>query len=138
MLKTLIVAAACAVCASAALADPPPGKGRGHGGPAVRETDSSAVEIGLSVVFTAAERATIGQYFEQHRYGMQPLPPGIAKNVARGKPLPPGIAKKALPGDLAAALPRRAGYDYVVAGSDVLLVEVATNVVTDVLRGVVR
>lgn len=26
--------------------------------------------------------------------GYQSLPPGIAKNLARGKPLPPGIAKK--------------------------------------------
>ena len=29
--------------------------------------------------------------------GYSSLPPGIAKNLARGKPLPPGIAKKAVP-----------------------------------------
>ena len=40
------------------------------------------------------------------------LPPGIAKNLARGNPLPPGIAKKALPGDLNRRLPPvRDGYD---------------------------
>ena len=33
------------------------------------------------------------------------LPPGIAKNLVRGKPLPTGIAKKALPGDLSRPLP---------------------------------
>lgn len=143
-MKAFIVAAAsCALLASAALADPPPGKGphgKGNrGGDAGRSDDfGSAVEIGLSVVFSTQERDTIHQYFERNAYGAQTLPPGIAKNLARGKPLPPGIAKKQLPGNLLTSLPRRPGYDYVMAGSDVLLVEVATHVVTDILRDVVR
>jgi hypothetical protein len=135
-MKTLIVAAASlALLASAALADPPPGKGKGK---AHRDDGGSAVEVNLSVVFSPQERDVINTYFDRHSYGAQWLPPGIAKNLARGKPLPPGIAKKQLPGDLLAGLPRRSGYDYVLAGTDVLLVEVATNVVADILRGVVR
>jgi len=136
-MKALIAAAASlALLTSAALADPPPGKGpKGKG---QRDDGASALEIGISVVFSAQERDVIHQYFDRHAYGVQSLPPGIAKNLARGKPLPPGIAKKQLPGDLLSALPRRAGYDYVLAGSDVLLVEAATHVVTDILRDAVK
>jgi hypothetical protein len=148
-MKTLIAGVlSCALVATAALADPPEGKGRGKhgrgGGDVSRDDDSgtnAAIEVGLGVamaMFTDNDRATIGGYFDQHRYGAQRLPPGIAKNLARGKPLPPGIAKKMLPGDLVAGLPRRPGYDYIMAGSDVLLVEAATHVVSDILRNVVR
>jgi hypothetical protein len=137
MTKILIAAAASfALLTFAAWADPPPGKGHGKGD---RGGDvGSAVEIGVSFVFSPQERDVINGYFDRHSYGAQRLPPGIAKNLARGKPLPPGIAKRQLPGDLLAALPRRNGYDYVLAGTDVLLVEVATHVVADILRGVVR
>lgn len=137
MKKVLIAAAASfALLTSAAWADPPAGKGHGKGD---RGNDAgSAVEIGISVVFSPQERDVINTYFDRHSYGAQRLPPGIAKNLARGKPLPPGIARKQLPGDLLASLPRRNGYDYVLAGTDVLLVEVATHVVADILRGVVR
>ena len=37
--------------------------------------------------------------------GYQALPPGIAKNLARGKPLPPGIAKKTVPASMLGQLP---------------------------------
>jgi hypothetical protein len=135
-MRLLIAAtASLALLASAALADPPPGKGKGK---AHRDDNGSAVEIGITIAFSPQERDVINTYFDRHSYGVQRLPPGIAKNLARGKPLPPGIAKKQLPGDLLAGLPRHPGYDYVLAGTDVLLVEIATNVVTDVLRGVVR
>jgi hypothetical protein len=146
-MKTLIAGAlSCALVATAALADPPPGKGRGHGGGGGggRDDDratNAALEVGIGAaiaLFTDNDRQIIGGYFDQHRYGAQRLPPGIAKNLARGKPLPPGIAKKMLPGDLVAGLPRRPGYDYIMAGSDVLLVEAATHVVADILRNVVR
>src|SRR3546814_12654007 len=61
------------------------------------------------------------------------LPPGIRKNLARGKPLPPGIQKKIVPGSLLSRLPRYSGYEWRVAGSDLILVAVATAVVADVL-----
>ncbi len=37
--------------------------------------------------------------------GYDSLPPGIAKNLARGKPLPPGIAKKTVPASMLGQLP---------------------------------
>lgn len=65
--------------------------------------------------------------------GYSALPPGVRKNLARGKPLPPGIAKKMVPGPMLARLPVYPGYEWRVAGSDLILVAVATAVVADVL-----
>jgi hypothetical protein len=62
------------------------------------------------------------------------LPPGIAKNLERGKPLPPGIAKQYLPTDLIRRLPPLdRGLEYVVVAGKLLLVEAATQVVRQVL-----
>ncbi len=62
------------------------------------------------------------------------LPPGIARNLERGKPLPPGIAKQYLPRDLAATLPRlENGLEYVIVAGKLLVVEIATQIVRDVL-----
>ncbi|MFY0479054.1 anti-virulence regulator CigR family protein [Achromobacter marplatensis] len=65
--------------------------------------------------------------------GYSSLPPGVRKNLARGKPLPPGIAKKMVPGPMLARLPVYPGYEWRVAGSDLILVAVATAIVADVL-----
>ena len=74
-----------------------------------------------------------------YRYtGYKSLPPGIAKNLARGKPLPPGIAKKMVPSRMLSRLPGHAGYEWRVAGNDLILVAIATNIVADVLSGVFR
>jgi hypothetical protein len=68
--------------------------------------------------------------------GYSPLPPGIAKNLARGKPLPPGIAKKLGPGPFFNQLPFHPGYEWQVAGSDLILVAVGTRIVADILSNV--
>ncbi len=101
-------------------------------------TISPRGEVSVGVTFTPAERSTIQDYFSRSKQKADRLPPGIAKNVGRGKPLPPGIAKKALPQDLLRRLPARDGYDRVIIGSDILLIELATGVVVDALRGVLR
>jgi len=62
------------------------------------------------------------------------LPPGIAKNLQRGKPLPPGIAKRYPPYDVLQRLPPlQDGYEYIVVAGKVLLIEIATQVVRDIL-----
>jgi len=62
------------------------------------------------------------------------LPPGIAKNLARGKPLPPGIAKQHLPTELVRRLPPvRHGYERVVVDGRVLLIETATQTIVDAI-----
>jgi hypothetical protein len=63
------------------------------------------------------------------------LPPGIAKNLARGKPLPPGVAKN-FDSRLINQLPRYEGYEWKQVGTDVVLVTIATGIVYEVLRNV--
>lgn len=71
-------------------------------------------------------------------YGQaQALPPGIRKNLARGKPLPPGIAKKLDPG-FARQLPNYQGYEWQQVGSDAALINVTTGIVREILSDVLR
>jgi hypothetical protein len=111
---------------------------------------ATAGEVGISVEFSDKEVSVINAYYRDHsatysqngngkkgngsNKGQKALPPGIAKNLARGKPLPPGIAKRSLPYDLSRQLPApRSGYEIIVVAGKVLLVEVATQIVRDVL-----
>jgi hypothetical protein len=68
--------------------------------------------------------------------GYKSLPPGIAKNLARGKPLPPGIAKKTVPASMIGQLPYYPGYEWRVVGNDLVLIALSTAVVTAILNGV--
>lgn len=133
MRLSIVSAVAFALLAVPAAAEPG-GKRKGE----ARESASTG-DVVAGVLITAAERALMREYYVEHRqeFGGKHLPPGIAKNLKRGKPLPPGIAKK-MPGGLAARMPNRPGYEYQVVGTDVLLVEVATGVIADLLRGVFR
>src|SRR5262249_39709501 len=131
--------AALSLLLAAVLALPTPAfagnKGKKTSGkPAVEAPASDAVTI----LITATERSIILGYVSEHSGTLpaQPLPPGIAKNLARGKPLPPGIAKRYLPGELVAQLPPRPGYEWIVAGTDVVLTAAATGLVVDILRDV--
>ena len=66
--------------------------------------------------------------------GNQGMPPGLAK---KGGALPPGIAKRQLPNNLLSQLPPPPqGYERVIVDKDVLLVNIATQVVHDVLTHV--
>jgi hypothetical protein len=102
----------------------------------------------VDIVFTDEEIRLIRAHYESHDGsrgakdngkgkrgpGHKRLPPGIEKNLARGKPLPPGIAKQTLPYELRRALPPvRDGYERVIVGGKVLLVEIATQVIHDAL-----
>lgn len=99
----------------------------------------AAVQVQVQVEFSARERERIRVFFEEHRpEDVKPIPPGTRKNLARGKPMPPGIAKQTLPPDLLQTLPERDGYEVVRVGWDVLLVEVATGIIHDVLMDVIR
>jgi len=101
--------------------------------------NQAGVTVQAQVVFSTREREEIRSFFSEHPpEDAKPLPPGIRKNLARGKPLPPGIAKKTLPPRLAGTLPERPGYEVVRVGWDVVLVEVATGIVRDVLTDVLH
>ena len=91
------------------------------------------------IVFPAAQRTIILDYFASACPGRKPLPPGIAKKVARGGSLPPGIAKRFLPQDLDRRLPPPpTGIERVIVGGDVLLVQISTGAILDMIRAALR
>jgi hypothetical protein len=101
----------------------------------------------LGTIITAAERALIGDYVNKSRSTSQglppglsgrPLPPGLQKHIDRTGQLPPGLQKRVLPGDLRGLLPYRKGRDYRVVGTDIVLIETATNLILDIMKGVLR
>lgn len=107
-----------------------------------------AAEIGIQVGFSDGEISTIRAYYRDHasvqpgngkgKKGAKGLPPGIAKNLQRGKPLPPGIAKQVLPTGLITLLPPAPhGFERIEIAGKILLVEIATQVIHDVLEDVI-
>lgn len=97
-------------------------------------TVTAGVSVTLSTEQAAAVRAYLHAAPQPGRGRNGGLPPGIAKNLARGKALPPGIAKTYLPGHIVTRLPSLpSGLDYIVVAGKLLLVEAATQVIRDVL-----
>ncbi|MGY6273603.1 anti-virulence regulator CigR family protein [Achromobacter denitrificans] len=151
-------AVCCALAAGHALAAPPEGKGKpdnagqgqgkgsngkgsGKGNNGQGKSSAAGAGKGGSVDVTLRHAgitiSTARAYAQEYGLsGYSSLPPGIRKNLARGKPLPPGIAKKMVPGPMLARLPVYPGYEWRVAGSDLILVAVASAIVADVLQGV--
>ena len=124
-------ALALALTSQAALAAPKHDKANPHAGGQHSEIGGQvhgpAIDIDRVRRVLGENRQLIGQ--------TSALPPGIAKNLARGKPLPPGIAKN-FDGRVASQLPRYDGYEWKQAGTDVILVAIATGIVYEVLRNV--
>jgi Ni/Co efflux regulator RcnB len=108
---------------------------------------SQAAEFGVGVEFSDDEIRIINAWYRDHgdathqgggKHKHKALPPGIAKNLERGKPLPPGIAKQHLPSGLVSALPvPPRGFERVIVDGRVLLVEIATQVIHDILMDAV-
>jgi len=116
---------------------------------ASRTADAASVEVSFSL----KEKRVIAHFFansggdhggqsgkgkkkKRKGVGNQGLPPGLAK---KGGALPPGIAKRHLPNNLLSQLPPPPrGYERVIVDKDVLLVNVATRVVHDVLTDILR
>lgn len=108
-----------------------------------------AADAGFSVEFSDEEVRIIHAWYRDHgsetdrgngkvKGKQKGLPPGIAKNLARGKPLPPGIAKQHLPDGLVHTLPAPPrGYERIIVDGKVLLVEIATQVIHDILTDIV-
>lgn len=61
------------------------------------------------------------------------LPPGIRKNLQRGKPLPPGIDRHWLDRRLEHQLPYYEGHEWVRTGNDLLLISISTGLINVVL-----
>ncbi len=105
------------------------------------QTPAVAGELRVDVHFSSHETAVIREYFAENKSNKphgkksaKSLPPGIEKNLRRGKALPPGIAKRALPGNLSERLPPAPkGYERIVVSGKILLIDIATQVIHDIL-----
>ena len=107
--------------------------------PKGKDRTDPGVAVQVEVTLSLHEREVIMAFFTEHRpEDANRLPPGIRKNLARGKPMPPGIAKKELAPELVSLLPLRSGYEVVQVGWDVVLVEVATGLIRDVMMDVIH
>ncbi len=112
-------------------------RGRGNGGG--NDDGGVTVEFTAELSFSFGDRTQIQAYYTSNPTpGLEALPPGIRKNLTRGKSIPPGIAKRFPPDALRSSLSAPPQYDVVVVGWDVLLVEVATGIIHDVLMDVIR
>lgn len=149
-LPILSLALASLLAAGPALADPE-GKAKGHdkdkGPPAGGRAPAAAEGRGHpdldgdwdvdTFVGLGVDAAVLGDWLGDDRrvldVDVKPLPPGIEKNLARGKPLPPGIAKRYPADPLARRLPRVEGHDWIEAGDDLVLVNAATGIVADII-----
>ena len=104
-----------------------------------RKDEGAKVEATASIVLTTDMQREIRSWYTANPGGgVEALPPGIRKRLARGKPLPPGIAKKVAPAGLRSRVRLPAGYELLEVGLDALVVEVGTSIVRDILTDVVR
>lgn len=108
------------------------GKGKGH--------EKSAAQSRVRPVFSPQERSSIQAYVRDTPgflpAGVRALPPGLAKNVQRGKPLPPGWRKKmaVFPPGLERGLPALPpGYRRVVVDRWAFIIAQSTNTVLDII-----
>lgn len=131
----------CSLIAAPALADPGNGHGGGHPGNSGHHGNKGhgkhsqagkPDQINVDISFSRARSLAVNHGL----VGYQALPPGIAKNLARGKPLPPGIAKKTLPASMIRDLPYYPGYEWRAVGDDLVLIALSTAVVTAIINGV--
>lgn len=128
-----LLALAVGFTALAACANP-------HAGGAIAIQDK---DTRIDVVFGDQDRRVIHDYYRRHRAkGLPPglakrskLPPGIAKQLARADRLPPDVHGRRLPRELERRLPRLPdGYARVRIGTDIVLLDVGTRVVVDVVH----
>jgi Ni/Co efflux regulator RcnB len=121
-------------------------------GPALAQRNTRATETVMEQVFSAVERTLINEYFDQERGGGKAkhkgkkakgkkgrgggLPPGLAMQLdSRGR-LPPGLQGRPLPPGLNSRLGHAGlGRSRQIVGNDVVLIETATGVILDILRG---
>jgi len=128
IVSLILGATVCAATPASAFAQERSRKGNGP------ELTASA-----SITLTKNMQAEIRSWYSLHPIGsVEALPPGIRKRLARGKPMPPGIAKQVAPAGLRSRIRLPDGYEIVEVGLDVLLVEVATSIVHDILMDAVR
>ena len=123
---------------------------------------SEGMEKVGAAVFSDLERRVIREYYHEHRYDSRVednthakgkkskskgakgkgyhgdgnpkgLPPGIVMKLKRGGVLPPGLAKRNLPVELESGLPPRDRYRRYEVAAQVILVDIITDVIVDII-----
>lgn len=148
MCNLLLLTASFSMVSLSSYADPNGGHGHGQGKEhqkisltkVIMVTERKADHLSLnksnsiSVSLTYNEARALA--LDSGITGYHALPPGIAKNLARGKPLPPGIAKKVVPPSMLVQLPHYPGYEWSIVGNDLVLIALSTAVVTSIINNV--
>lgn len=127
-LPLALIAATLALGLNSAGAAPKHDKHDKHGGggdDVTVDLRGPSIDIGRVRIVLGDNRELIGP--------AQSLPPGIRKNLARGKPIPPGIAMTRLPDGYVRHLPRYEGYEWRGYGTDLVLVHLLSNKIADVI-----
>lgn len=99
-------------------------------------TENNDDDFSININFSTNDKKIITDYFHDNNYKASALPPGIEKNLARGKPLPPGIAKNKIPDNLASSLHISAGHNYLMVGNNVVKINTATGIVEDIIENI--
>jgi hypothetical protein len=125
----------------------------------VSQAQTAASDV-VDIVFSKIQKKIIEDYYGKaagkghkgkakgkgkHKGKSKQLPPGLAKRsqlppgLAKKSKLPPGLAKRRIPPGLAAKLgvPPH-GTEHAIVDDNVLLIESATGVVLDILKGVIK
>ena len=88
--------------------------------------------------FSVTDHRNAVDYYRTYPSAFGPisaLPPGIARQLARGRDLPPGIARRAAPAGLINVLsPVPDGFSLVVVGDHLVMLHISTNVIYDVIQ----
>ena len=137
-LKHYLLAASLVLPFLLVTSDSAAAQGRGRGGGGGNDGGGASIEFKADISFSVGNREQIRAHYSSNPHrAPEALPPGTRKNLTRGKTLPPGIAKRFPPDALRSALSIPPQYEVIEVGWDVLLVEVATGIVHDVLRDVI-
>jgi hypothetical protein len=144
----------CGLLACSLLTVPAMAQGNGHGNGKAKGHDKNAKDDDGDrgegkYYFQTHDRELVTTYYSKHGKGLPPglakrngsLPPGLEKQLQRNGSLPPGLDKKMEPCPLEITRqlpPLPPDYRRGVVGASIVVFNVRTNIVVDVMHDVVR
>ncbi|MBC7471356.1 MAG: DUF1236 domain-containing protein [Ramlibacter sp.] len=166
-LRAAALAIACVFAAGASLADDDHGKGKGKGNKHAEKDERKAEkqedkrekkgdkhrdrdDVRVGQYFSDQQRESVRSYYSQQYGNGRRCPPGLAKKnngclppgqvrYTVGQPLPRTVTVYLVPQPVIVQLPvAPPGYRYVRVGNDILLVSPQSQLVVDVIAGLLR